>query len=489
MIPLRRFALASALGFLLVGAASSQDQCAACHASLDDAASKGFLQDIHRAKGLTCAACHGGDARSDDMEKAMSLAAGFVGVPKGDEISARCASCHGDAERMRSYGSKLPTDQWTDIQTSVHFRQGVTGREHIAQCTTCHGAHGIRRVTDPASRVSPRNIVQTCSSCHASAAYMRGYNPALPVDQREKYLTSVHGVKNKAGDTSVAECASCHGSHAIRSVTDARSLVYPTNLPSTCGRCHSDSVRMKPYGIPTDQFERYARSVHGKALLEKKDLGAPACNDCHGNHGATPPGITSISMVCGTCHALNAELFSASPHKLAFDRLRKPECETCHGNHEIVAATDQLLGVATDAVCSQCHTPTSAPKGYAAAQAMRLAVDSLEGDEAEAKRLVEEAEQKGMEVSEARFQLRDVRQARLEARTMVHAFNLDKFRDVTNKGRTAAATITASGQEALDEHSFRRVGFGISTGILTVLVVALAMYIRRLERRQAERRT
>jgi predicted CXXCH cytochrome family protein len=239
---------------------------------------------------------------------------------------------------------------------------------------------------------------------------------------------------------------------------------------------------MKSYGIPTDQFDKYTRSVHGKALLEKKDLGAPACNDCHGNHGATPPGITSISMVCGTCHALNADLFSSSPHKLAFDRLRKPECETCHGNHEIVAATDRLLGVGPEAVCSTCHTTTVYPLGYAGARAMRASIDSLEFAEAYADSLVEEAEQKGMEVGEARFQLRDVRQARLESRTMVHAFNVGKFQEVTTKGRVTAATVTASAQEAIEEHQFRRIGFGVSTGILTLLVISLGLYIRRLDR-------
>jgi predicted CXXCH cytochrome family protein len=383
---------------------------------------------------------------------------------------------------MKSYGSSLPTNQWQDIQTSVHFKQSVIGSEHIAQCTTCHGSHGIKHVTDPASPVSPRNIVKTCSECHSSALFMRSYNPAMPVDQRDKYLTSVHGMKNKAGDTKVAECASCHGSHAIRSVTDARSLVYPTNLPSTCARCHSDAERMKSYGIPTDQFDKYARSVHGKALMEKKDLGAPACNDCHGNHGATPPGIASISMVCGTCHALNAELFSSSPHKIAFDRLKKPECETCHGNHEIVAATDRLLGVSPEAVCSTCHSATSNPRGYASALAMRSSIDSLELDQAHADSLVEEAEQKGMEVGEARFQLRDVRQARLESRTMVHAFNLEKFQEVTTKGRITAASVASSANEALEEHRFRRIGLGVSTGILTLLVISLGLYIRRLER-------
>ncbi len=485
MNPLRILKLIVAVGLMAASTVLAQDKCLECHSATDDAASKAFLSDVHRSKGLTCASCHGGDPRSDDMEQAMSKKAGFVGVPKGDAISAMCASCHGDATRMTSFHSQLPTTQWSDLQTSVHFKQGVTGTEHIAQCSTCHGNHGVRRVSDPASPVSPKNIVQTCSQCHSDAAYMRMYNPSLPVDQRDKYLTSVHGMKNKAGDLRVAECASCHGSHAIRSVNDARSLVYPTNIPSTCARCHSDEKLMKVYGIPTDQYDRYAQSVHGKALLEKKDLGAPACNDCHGNHGAMPPGITSISLVCGTCHALNAELFSASPHKAGFDRLKKPECETCHGNHEIVAATDRLLGVAPEAACRMCHSETAYPRGFAAAAAMRASIDSLEADEMVADSLVSEAEQKGMEVGEARYQLRDVRQARLESRTMVHAFNLEKFREVTTKGRMTAAEVTGSAQAALEEHQFRRVGFGISTGILTLLVISLALYIRRMEQKKS----
>jgi hypothetical protein len=38
--------------------------------------------------------------------------------------------------------------------------------------------------------------------------------------------------------------------------------------------------------IPHNQYEKFARSVHGIALLKKHDSGAPACNICHGNHGA-----------------------------------------------------------------------------------------------------------------------------------------------------------------------------------------------------------
>jgi predicted CXXCH cytochrome family protein len=241
---------------------------------------------------------------------------------------------------------------------------------------------------------------------------------------------------------------------------------------------------MKQYKIPTDQFEQYAKSVHGVALLQKKDLGAPACNDCHGNHGATPPGVQSISKVCGTCHAMNADLFSASPHKHAFDERKLPECETCHGNHGITPASKEMVGTGEQALCVRCHSATTNAKGFATAAVMRGLVDSLESSEGRAHALLDDAEQKGMEVSEAKFRLRDVHQARLESRTMVHAFNEAKFRDVAEKGLGIAAEVAGEGTKAVDEYYFRRIGLGVSTSIMTVLAVSLGLYIRRIERRQ-----
>ena len=240
---------------------------------------------------------------------------------------------------------------------------------------------------------------------------------------------------------------------------------------------------MKGYKIPTDQFEKFSKSVHGKALLEKRDLGAPACNDCHGNHGATPPGIESISKVCGSCHALNADLFSSSPHKKAFDDRKLPECETCHGNHEIIAASEKLLGGSKDAVCSRCHTDTQYPKGFDAASTMRRQVDSLESAERTATELVDEAEQKGMEIGEAKFKLREVRQARLESRTMVHAFSQEKFQPVVEKGMSTASIVEKDARDAIDEYYFRRLGLGLATLIITVLVVSLFLFIRRIEQK------
>ncbi|MFA6467981.1 MAG: cytochrome c3 family protein [Bacteroidota bacterium] len=478
---LKRILIGAAMLIIVHTVASADDQCYTCHSGLGDLPSEKFAKDIHFKKGISCAACHGGDAKSDDMDIAMSKKSGYAGVPKGNAISAACAACHGSEEKMKKYGSTLPTDQWKELQTSVHARTSFTGKENIAQCTTCHGSHGIVSVKNPASPVYPANVTKLCSECHSSATFMRAYNPSLPVDQMEKYKTSVHGMKHGKGDVKVAECASCHGSHGIRSVSDTRSTIYPANLPMTCAKCHSNKEYMKEYKIPVDQFEKYSKSVHGNALMVKKDLSAPACNDCHGNHGAVPPGVQSISKVCGTCHALNAELFSASPHKKAFDEKNLPECETCHSNHEILHATDDLVGTSGRAVCIRCHSETNNVKGFAVAKTMRSMIDSLHYHQQVAETLLTAAEQKGMEVAEAKFKLRDAHQADLQSKTLVHSFNEEKFREVVSKGISVAELVQGEAQQSIDEYYFRRKGLGVSTLIITVLAVSLFFYIRRIE--------
>ena len=193
--------------------------------------------------------------------------------------------------------------------------------------------------------------------------------------------------------------------------------------------------------------------------------------------------MESVSKVCGTCHALNADLFASSPHKKAFDERKLPECETCHGRHEIIAATDKLLGVTPEAVCSRCHNEHQNINGYLAAKAMRSMIDSLESQEQMGRALVEEAEQKGMEISEAKFKLRDVRQARLQSRTMVHAFNEAKFKDVVDTGLKTSGVVVEESQAAIHEYYFRRYGLVISTFIITILALSLYLFVRRLERK------
>jgi hypothetical protein len=120
---------------------------------------------------------------------------------------------------------------------------------------------------------------------------------------------------------------------------------------------------------------------------------------------------------------------------------------------------------------------------------MRELIDTLEASETAARGLVDDAEQKGMEISDAKFKLRDIRQARLEARTTLHAFREEKLREVVNRGLGISKAVAGDARHQIDEYYYRRIGLGIATLIITVLAVSLYVYIRRLERRQAGRGT
>ncbi|MGA2298508.1 MAG: cytochrome c3 family protein, partial [FCB group bacterium] len=165
---------------------ASEDQCYNCHTSLDGknlAPAKAYTQDIHFSKGITCADCHGGNSKTEDMDSAMSKANGFIGVPKSQERFKTCAKCHADEKVMKRYGSDLPTDQFEKLQSSVHSKSSSDSKGYIADCITCHSVHDIASVKSPASKVYPTKIPALCGSCHSNANFMKQYNPKMPVDQ------------------------------------------------------------------------------------------------------------------------------------------------------------------------------------------------------------------------------------------------------------------------------------------------------------------
>ena len=227
----------------------------------------------------------------------------------------------------------------------------------------------LRKTVSTASASSPKdytkppepaNVVKMCGNCHANIEYMRRYRPSPRTDQLSEYWTSGHGKTLKAtGDAKVATCVSCHdkphgsgqdkGKHGIRAVDDLESPVYRTHVAKTCAKCHADEKLMAGYqyhGRPLghQQYADWRASIHAQALLEKGDLSAATCNNCHGNHGAVPPAVGSVANACGTCHGKIATLFADTRMKHRFEEAKLPGCATCHSNHKIQLPTDQMVG-------------------------------------------------------------------------------------------------------------------------------------------------
>lgn len=453
--------------------AAQKDQCIACHQEIEDPPALKFKNDVHSQMGLSCVSCHGGDSNQEDMELAMDPEKGFMGVPKGKEIMDRCLICHASAEKMKQYGSSINVSPFGDFPQSVH------GNPSIATCVSCHEVHEVRRANDPLSPTYPLKEVELCSSCHSNAEFIQKFNRALPTDQFEKYLTSIHGKRWKEGDTKIATCSDCHGAHNVFKHTDPRSSVYALNVPKTCSHCHSNEEYMKEYKIETDQYAKFITSVHGVKLLKDRDTASPACNDCHGNHGATPPGIESISFVCGECHALNAEYFARSPHAEAYREAEIPQCEVCHGNHGVQHPSDKMIQVGQNSVCEECHS--EGDTGYETAKQMYTMLKQAENESTQAELLLQKAEQKGMDVTETSFKAKDLPATLIKARTILHTFSLEEFKKEIDTSLVLSQEIAKEGQLAISESAFRRKGLAVSTLFITLLAIALYLKIRKLD--------
>jgi hypothetical protein len=288
---------------------------------------------------------------------------------------------------------------------------------------------------------------------------------------------------NQDGDNKVAHCSSCHGAHGIRPSRNPLSHVYDKNIPSTCATCHDDSSYMAGYNIPTDQLEDYKKSVHGIALLEEDDLGAPACNDCHGNHGAIPPDAESIDKVCGICHNNNMVDFEKSSHADYFSALESPACETCHSNHLIKQPSTKML-TGEDPVCGECHFEDDGTGALEAAELMANRIDSLENAITGAEDKLEEADQKGLFVNDGLFALKDAQQRAFKAKTAVHTFEADSVVSITAAGFEQITEARNIARELLDNYVFRRKGLAVSVVVLLILAFAIWVKVKRIESRR-----
>ena len=419
------------------------------------------------------------------MAWALLLIASAAPAPASDMDAARvqdllknnsCVNCHVNHEDDEA---RAPTQ---NIHMDVHIRKGLA-------CHDCHGGDPGSDDEDVAMDpdrgwLSPperSEIPEFCGRCPSDPEYMRVWNPGMPVDQVEKYWTSRHGQKLRMGDETVAICTDCHDVHNIRPSDDRKSTVHPINLPETCGACHADPKYMAGTGLPTNQLRLFRESVHGRALLEKGEIGSPSCNDCHGNHGAVPPDVSSLSRVCGLCHVQNLEYFLGSVHADAYAEEEIPECEACHGNHDIAKPDDTMLDVDGESICLDCHDEDDGTSGVETAAAMFATLTELAERHDLAEASLREVEIKGMPVTDALFDLSGARQHLIKARTRVHSFDEDEVLEDTRAGLELVESAEVAGASARERLRFRRNGLALSTLILTVLVIGLALKIRQIE--------
>lgn len=261
--------------------------------------------------------------------------------------------------------------------------------------------------------------------------------------------SSVLGAVDISAQTRVNSCIACH-----------------TSLPQT----HLSEPPMKVAG-----------DVHDKANVR--------CSDCHGGDPAAAVKAAAHdpahgykgklgATICASCHELFAERFASSPHAPIFER----SCVECHGNHGIETASDAMVGTSKGTLCLTCHSEKDDP-GFVGADRMgrRLATFNHELDAGTT--LIDRVRNAGMEVGDQELKLVEARSKLTFARTELHAFNPASFDAVVEDGLQIVLAANDGGNRALMELGYRRRGLYVSLGAILLMVIALVLKIRDLDRR------
>ncbi len=86
-----------------------------------------------------------------------------------------------------------------------------------------------------------------------------------------------------------------------------------------------------------------------------------------------------------------------------------------------------------------------------------------------------------MEVSQAKLEQAQARDALTKARVTIHSFQTARVQAEIQPGLQVAAKTLQAGKQALAERRFRRLGLAVSVLAIAVVLVVLRLYIRELE--------
>jgi len=292
----------------------------------------------------------------------------------------------------------------------------------------------------------------------------------LPSDQLDEFQTSRHGqLLLQAGNTDAPTCTDCHDAHTILPPEDARSNVFPTNIPGTCAHCHEDAELMAKYGLTTDQYAEYRRSAHGVGLFDKLNFASPTCMGCHGSHAALPPGVREVVNVCDQCHTLVGRAYAQGPHGVPSSDDGLPGCLGCHSNH----GTETVSPEGILSVCTNCHELGS-PAARVGAELQEGIVRAARDLEA-AEHAIDELVLYGTQVSEERFRYQSALTSYRQMALVQHSLDLETLDDLSREVRSNSELVRARAEaraEARWEHKL----FLIPVWFLALAAVALAWF-------------
>lgn len=212
-----------------------------------------------------------------------------------------------------------------------------------------------------------------CVECHEDAKRLP-HTPSLDLatcatnchqDAVKSFKEGVHGAALAKGNEEAPSCATCHGGHEIRKVTDRQSTVHRMSQASLCGDCHAKHTPRQQREVdPAAHTRHYLESTHGLAIEKGGLVAAAICSDCHGSHGIfrttdkrSRAHRNNIPNTCGACHTGVSEDYAKSIHGqlLAKGDENAPICTDCHTAHQITRINTPAFMLDIVEECGNCH--------------------------------------------------------------------------------------------------------------------------------------
>jgi cytochrome b subunit of formate dehydrogenase len=293
--------------------------------------------------------------------------------------NATCLSCHdGKKGKLEVPGSD---GEGRALQAVMPDQFGQSVHANM-RCVACHSDIRDNAETanahakDPALKLAKVD----CAGCHqqlwedAKKAGTAQTKPRLElvVKNIEAYKASFHARPNADDKTKPnASCDNCHDTHSfnVPAKNTPQYDQWRLGIANNCGTCHED------------QLDDYSGSIHGKEVLEKKNVKAAVCTDCHSTHAITSSSVDPFKLAvtdqCGSCHEANLKTYMGTYHgqisTLGYAYTAK--CYDCHGSHKILKADDPKSMVHINnrlKTCQSCHSGKQelalAPAGFATYQ-------------------------------------------------------------------------------------------------------------------------
>lgn len=312
-----------------------------------------------------CLACHGSEGQFmvfKNNEK-MPVTVRYGDISKSVHKSLKCTDCHHEISMQNHPGKKFDskmafvqeasrscmtchTDEKLKTTPNHVF---AAGKADALLCTGCHDSHTVKRVSALKASLSGNDYCLFCHRLKISQKLASGEVLSLQVDPAN-LAASVHNKHT---------CNDCHSEFSQDS--------HPKKIHAT-GREHSIAISGVCRKCHEGMASQVRGSIHynlsfpwGDTLMQRGNLKAPVCTDCHGFHTIGPK--TSYETLSGTpcrkCHENIFRIYEKSVHGMAKARgeHKAPMCSSCHFAHEVkfTAMTDKMKSA-----CLACHKDAEA---------------------------------------------------------------------------------------------------------------------------------